>query len=34
MWKHKFFVDECRDELKGLLVFKDYEEMVRNYEAK
>lgn len=32
MWKHKFFIDECRDGLKGLPAFKDYEKMVNSYE--
>lgn len=31
MWKHKFFIEECRGDLKELLIFKDYEEMVSDY---
>lgn len=34
MWKHKFFIDECRNDLQKLSMFKDYEEMVKNYETK
>ncbi len=32
MWKHKFFIDECRNDLKELPIFKHYEKMVNNYE--
>ena len=32
MWKHKFFIDECQNDLKELQIFKDYKEMVNeNY---
>jgi len=32
MWKHKFFIDECQNDLKELQIFKDYKEMVdENY---
>uniref|UniRef100_A0A7V3J9V7 HD domain-containing protein n=1 Tax=candidate division CPR3 bacterium TaxID=2268181 RepID=A0A7V3J9V7_UNCC3 len=33
MWKHKFFITECRENLKGLPIFKDYEKMVESYES-
>ncbi|MBT9164731.1 MAG: GTP pyrophosphokinase [candidate division WS2 bacterium] len=32
MWKHKFFIDEYRNDLKELPVFKNYEKMVNSYE--
>ncbi len=32
MWKHKFFIEECRNYLKGLPTFKEYEKMVKDYE--
>jgi len=32
MWKHKFFINECRDNLKNLPIFKEYETMIRDYE--
>jgi len=28
MWKHKFFIDECRNDLQKLPTFRDYEKMV------
>jgi len=34
MWKHKFFIDECRNDLQKLPMFKNYEKMVENYETK
>jgi guanosine-3',5'-bis(diphosphate) 3'-pyrophosphohydrolase len=34
MWKHKFFISECRSDLEKLPPFKDYENMVENYETK
>jgi len=33
LWKHKFFIDECRDDLRGLLIFKNYEKMVNSYKS-
>ncbi len=32
MWKHKFFIERCGDDLKELQIFKDYENMVSDYE--
>lgn len=32
MWGHKFFIEECKDDLKDLLMFKGYEKMVKDYE--
>lgn len=32
MWKHKFFIEECRNDLKKLPIFKDYEKKVNSYE--
>jgi len=32
MWKHKFFITECKENLKELPIFKDYEKMVNSYE--
>lgn len=32
MWKHKFFIEECRNHLKELPTFKDYEKMVMQYQ--
>jgi len=34
MWKHKFFIEECRDDLKNLPIFKEYEKMIKGYETK
>ena len=34
MWKHKFFIGECRNNLQKLSMFKNYEKMVENYETK
>ncbi len=34
MWKHKFFIEECRDDLKNLPIFKEYEKMIKDYETK
>ncbi|MBI3684916.1 bifunctional (p)ppGpp synthetase/guanosine-3',5'-bis(diphosphate) 3'-pyrophosphohydrolase [Candidatus Azambacteria bacterium] len=34
MWKYKFFISECRSDLEKLPPFKDYENMVENYETK
>ncbi len=31
MWKHKFFIEECGDELNDLPIFKQYEKTVNNY---
>ncbi len=31
IWKHKFFISECRNNLKKLQIFKDYEKMVNNF---
>ncbi len=31
MWKYKFFIEECRDELNNLPIFKQYEKTVNNY---
>ena len=33
IWKHKFFIEECRDKLKGLRLFEDYEKILKNYET-
>jgi len=32
LWKHKFFITECGENLKELPIFKDYEKMVNGYE--
>ncbi len=34
MWKHKFFIEECKGGLKKLQMFKDYEKIVKDYETK
>jgi len=34
MWKHKFFIEECKSDLEKLPPFKDYQNMVENYETK
>jgi len=33
MWKHKFFIEECRNDLQKLSMFKNYEKMVESYES-
>lgn len=33
MWKHKFFIEECKGDLNDLPIFKQYEEMVNNYSS-
>jgi len=33
MWKHKFFIEECRNDLQKLPMFKNYEKMVESYES-
>lgn len=30
-WKHKFFIEECGNDLRGMPIFKDYEEMVNGH---
>ncbi|OGF74875.1 hypothetical protein A3B05_02920 [Candidatus Giovannonibacteria bacterium RIFCSPLOWO2_01_FULL_43_160] len=32
MWKHRFFIDECQNNLKELRIFKDYKKMVNENE--
>lgn len=33
MWKHQFFIEECRGNLNDLPMFKQYGEMVNNYSS-
>lgn len=33
MWKHKFFIEECKNNLKELAVFKNYEKVVESYKS-
>jgi (p)ppGpp synthase/HD superfamily hydrolase len=33
MWKHKFFIEECKNNLKELAIFKDYEKTVNGYRS-
>lgn len=32
IWKHRFFIEECRDDLQKLSMFQEYEEMIDNYQ--
>ena len=32
IWKHRFFIDECSNDLQKLPMFKDYEKVVDSYE--
>jgi (p)ppGpp synthase/HD superfamily hydrolase len=33
IWKHKFFIEERRNDLQKLSMFKNYEKMVESYES-
>ena len=33
MWKHTFFIDKCKNDLKNLPLFNDYEKMVKSYRS-
>jgi (p)ppGpp synthase/HD superfamily hydrolase len=32
MWKHRFFIEECKNDLQRLSMFKNYKKMVESYE--